>query len=552
MARAIIDELARGGVGLAVISPGSRSTALTLAADEHPGIETVVALDERSGGFHALGRAKAHGRPAAAICTSGTAAANYYPAVVEADMSLTPLVALTADRPAESRGVGANQTIDQVDLYGGRVRFFADIAAPEAGASLNGEWRRVASRAVSAALGSGVRPGPVHLNVAFREPTVPAPDDGRAVSRPYEHGVEGRADGARWTTDVIAGPPEAAVDGLSASRGLVIAGDGDYDRERLTAEARLLGWPVLATAQSGLRGGDVIGSYHHILAGGVPERLRPEAVAAVGAIGPSRRLEGLVAAAEHRVSIDRWGRRLDPGRNATAVIHGDPAQVLASADGSPSEEWSALWRASDAAVDEATKTAVAGGRHWTGAGAVRALNLVGWDRLVAASSLPIREVDAHLRRPGQVIANRGASGIDGLVSTALGAAAPGEATAALSGDLSLLHDSNGFLTDVSRDLVVVVLDNDGGGLFDSLPQARHAPSYERLFVAPHGRDLARFAGFHGVEFAEVGDPGELAEEANLRLGRGGAHLLRAAVDRGRDIEARRSLDAAALHALSAS
>jgi len=552
MARAIIDELARGGVGLAVISPGSRSTALTLAADEHPGIETVVALDERSGGFHALGRAKAQGRPAAAICTSGTAAANYHPAVVEADMSLTPLVALTADRPAELRGVGANQTIDQVDLYGGSVRFFADIAAPEVGASLNDEWRRAASQAVSAALGAGGRPGPVHLNVAFREPTVPAPDDGRAVSPPYVHGIDGRADGARWTTDLIAGPPEAAVDALSAPRGLVIAGEGEYDRERLTAEARLLGWPVLATAQSGMRGGDVIGAYHHILAGGVPERLRPEAVAAVGAIGPSPRLQGLFAAAEHRVSIDRWGRRLDPGRNATAVVHGEPGRVLASVDGSPSEEWAALWRAADATVGEAIEAVVAGARHWTGAGAVRALNMVSWDRLVAASSLPIREVDAHLRRPGRVIANRGASGIDGFVSTALGAAAPGEATAALSGDLSLLHDSNGLLTDASRDLVIVVLDNGGGGLFDSLPQARLAPSYERLFVAPHGRDLARLADFHGVELTDVGNPDELAAEASLRLGRGGAHLLRAAVDRGRDIEARRSLDAAALQALSVS
>ena len=198
MASAIMDELFRGGVGLVVISPGSRSAALAIAAAEHPNLETRVVLDERSAAFHALGRAKSSGMPAAIVSTSGTAPTNYFPAAVEADMSLTPLIVLSADRPEELRGVGANQTIDQIRLFGDRVRFFADIEAPDSDFDGNNTWRSTVSKAVAMSLGQGDRPGPVHLNIAFREPTVPVVDDGRSRALEYPFTTEGRPGNLPW------------------------------------------------------------------------------------------------------------------------------------------------------------------------------------------------------------------------------------------------------------------------------------------------------------------------------------------------------------------
>lgn len=539
MARAVVDELTRGGARLIVISPGSRSTALAVAAVEHPGLETVVALDERSAGFHALGRSKADGRPAGLICTSGTAAANYFPAVVEADMSMTPLMVMTADRPAELRGVGANQTIDQVELFGSKVRFFHDVPAPGADDDLNDRWRTIVARALAAA--TGVAPGPVHLNIAFREPTAPVSNDGRSTSPPYEFGIDGRDGGAPWVERARSSPPAFAEPLSATSRGVVIAGDGEYDRSGLLRASAALGWPVLATALSGLRSEAVISSYHHLLVDGVPDGLGPDVVVAVGAIGPSPRLELLVSSAATRVRVDRWGRVIDPGRDATAVIHADPVDLLSSIPPAAEDGWASGWAATADLVDEAIGISIAGTPRHTGAAVVRALNDVDWARLVSASSLPIREVDAHLRVGGQVVANRGASGIDGFVSTALGAASAGGRTVALAGDLSLLHDSNGFLIDETPHLVLIVLDNGGGGLFDTMPQAAHAPFFERLFLTPHGRDLARLAGLHDIDYLDIA--GGLAGEVESRLASGGLHLLRIGIDRDADVKLRARLDA---------
>ena len=254
MARAVVDELSRGGVDLVVISPGSRSAALAIAASEHPQLETRVVLDERSAAFHALGRAKATGFPAAVLSTSGTAPANYFPAIVEADMSLTPLVVLSADRPMELRGVGANQTIDQTRLFGEKVRFFTDVEAPGSDANLNESWRSTVSEAVARALGQGDRPGPVHLNLAFGEPTVPVADDGRTLVSEYPFAIDGRAAGAPWIDPAIRVPGPADLHLVGSSRGLIIAGEGDYDRGGVMQAAETPGWPVLATALSGIRG----------------------------------------------------------------------------------------------------------------------------------------------------------------------------------------------------------------------------------------------------------------------------------------------------------
>ncbi|MGH3649321.1 MAG: 2-succinyl-5-enolpyruvyl-6-hydroxy-3-cyclohexene-1-carboxylic-acid synthase, partial [Acidimicrobiia bacterium] len=290
LARVLVDELAARGVELVVISPGSRSAALAIAATEHPELATRVFIDERSAAFHALGAARASRRPVAVVSTSGTAAANFLPAVVEADMSCVPLVVVSADRPVELRGVGANQTIDQVGLFGTKVRAFVDIAAPDHANDVNAAWRGQVGDSMAAATGS--TPGPVHLNVAFREPTVPVTDDGRTAATPYQFPTPRVS---RETGPAPADRP-LPLPHLEPGKGLIIAGDGDYRRGALADRAAELGWPVLATAMSGMRGGRVITTYHHLFADVVPPQLEPETVVAVGAIGPSTRLEDLVAA----------------------------------------------------------------------------------------------------------------------------------------------------------------------------------------------------------------------------------------------------------------
>ena len=537
LARVVVDEMANRGVRLVVIAPGSRSGALAIAAVAHPEIETRVFLDERSAAFHALGAARASGLPVAVVSTSGSAPAHFLPAIVEADMSCVPLIAVSADRPAEMQGVGANQTIDQVNLFGLKVRDHAGIEAPNASEDGNVPWRRAVARLISSA--TGTRPGPVHLNIRFREPTVPVTTDGRS------NGVEYSFPTSRAADELIA-PDDRDGSGhlvkLDASKGLLIAGDGDYDRQALTTRARELGWPVLATAQSGLRGASVVTTYHHLLAKGVPDELRPETVVAVGAIGPSPRLESLVGAASRRVRIDRWGRTIDPERNATDVIHGDVVELLGRAAGARDPDWRARWSTADTECRMILKRAIEASAEMSGANVVVALNDVEWGSLVVASSLPIREVDAHLMRPGPVYANRGASGIDGFASTALGIAGEVERTLALTGDLSLLHDSNGFINDADIDLTIIVIDNGGGGLFDSLPQARHAPDFDRLFVAPPNRSFADLAQFHRLRFHEATSGPSLQEKARRALGREGLDLIRVAVDRDFDLGLRRQLD----------
>jgi 2-succinyl-5-enolpyruvyl-6-hydroxy-3-cyclohexene-1-carboxylate synthase len=534
LARVIVDELAANGVEVVIISPGSRSAALAIAAGEHQDIEVRVVIDERSAGFHALGVARGTGRPVTVVSTSGTAPANFFPAVVEADMSCVPLIAVSADRPAEMQGIGANQTIDQNEMFGAKVRGFSAIEAPDSTIDANEGWRDVVARLV--ALANGPRPGPVHLNVAFREPTVPVSDDGRARAAVYPFATPRVGRG-------LPGPrtEDQPIPELTADRGLVIAGDGSYDREALTVGAARLGWPVLATALSGMRGGEVVSSYHHMLGEAIPAGLTPETVVAVGAIGPSSALERLVASARRRVRVDLWGRPIDPGRNATDVLAIDPVRLLSFVSGAAEPAWSRTWQDADRVCLERIVADVEGRERMSGGGVAVALNSIPWESLVVASSLPIREVDAHLTRRGPVFANRGASGIDGFVSTALGVASARPGTLALSGDLSLLHDSNGFLHDARIDLTIVVIDNRGGGLFDSLPLAAHAPDYERLFVtAPH-REPELLAAFHGLRFSQAPDVRSLIEMATTALERGGTEVISVPVDRRYDLAVRPQL-----------
>jgi 2-succinyl-5-enolpyruvyl-6-hydroxy-3-cyclohexene-1-carboxylate synthase len=540
-ARAIADELKRHGVDYAVISPGSRSGALAIAFEEHPGITTRVILDERSAAFHALGRARAGGAPVVALATSGTALANHLPAVVEADLSLVPLLTISADRPPDMLHVGANQTIDQVGIFGGKTRWSGTIPPAEAGLDLNGYWRTTVSQAVARALGHGARPGPVHLNVAFREPTVPVADDGRSRAEPYPYPIEGRPRGGPWQRHDRARPGAGQMS-LAPGYGLLLAGEGDFDPAELEGAAARLRWPVLATVASGLRRFDVVTSYHHLLVAGVPPALRPEVVVTVGRVGPSDRVGALTSLPVPQVQIDRWGVWNDPRRHSSHMIQADPAATLETLDRARDSRLRDAWLEAEATMRSALDERLAGEQWATGPAVARALGAIEHDLLVAASSMPIRDVDAHFLGGARVIANRGASGIDGFVSTALGAASVGPRTVALAGDLSWLHDVGGLVADEIGNVVFVVIDNGGGGLFDLLPQAEHAPSFERLFVAPHRVDLSRLGSAYGLSVSEVDSEQGLRSSLPAALAAGGAHVLVVRVERESDLKTRRALD----------
>lgn len=539
-ARVIADELHRHGVDYVVISPGSRSAALAIAFEEHPGITTRIVLDERSASFHAVGRSRATRAPVVALATSGTALANYLPAVIEADLSLIPLILISADRPPELLHVGANQTIDQQGIFGEKVRW--SCAIPAAGPDLdsNAYWRSTVSQTVARARGHGARPGPVHLNVAFREPTVPVSDDGRTRAEPYRYPIGGRSHDEPWQHHQQVRPAGAEL-GLGG-RGLVVAGEGDFDPNEVFESARRLGWPVLATATSGLRVFDVVTTYHHLLVTGVPAVLRPDLVVTVGRTGPSDRLGSLTSLPVPQVYVDRWGAWNDPRRHSTHLLQSDPEQTLAGFAPAPDDRLLRSWLEANATMRSALDEHLSADETPSGPAAARALDPVDDVMLVAASSMPIRDVDAHVGRTRGVIANRGASGIDGFVSTALGAASAATGAIALAGDLSFLHDASGFVVDEIGDVVFMVVDNGGGGLFDLLPQAEHAPAFERLFVTPHHLDMTEVASAYKLRASVVGDVAGLRGTIRALLDAGGPHVVVLPVEREADLKIRRGLD----------
>ena len=536
LGRVVIDQLVANGIGYFFVSPGSRSAPLAIAAAERDDVEVVVVIDERSAGFMALGVGKSGRGVAALICTSGTALANYMPAVVEASMSGAPMVVVTADRPRQMIGTGVNQTIDQRDFYGHWVKDSVYLETSDS-SSANRDWREAIHRVIwTSRVGM---PGPVHLNVALEEPLSPVLDDGRTTGKPFVHSTP------RLQLDALPAEDDPLDHGdgeLPAGRGLVVAGDGEYDRQRLLAAADSAGWPVLATALSGLRGADVVSSYHQILRAGLDQALQPEVVVAVGAIGPDPLLEKLVAGAEHRVRIDKWGRTIDPNRNATALLHADPVSVLEKVERAFDGRWVDAWRTAEREASKAVSEKLEADERLSGGQVVHVLNLLNPPALFVGSSLPIRAVDAHLRVGSEVTANRGVSGIDGSVSTAVGVAiASRSETVGLIGDISAFHDANGMLVDPGEiNLILLVFDNRGGGLFDQLPHRTHAPHYERLFITDPDRDLAALASFHKVPFSRAQTRSELKEVTSEHLSAGGISIVQAIVDRDHDLAQRTS------------
>jgi 2-succinyl-5-enolpyruvyl-6-hydroxy-3-cyclohexene-1-carboxylate synthase len=540
LAVTLADELIRCGLAEVVLAPGSRSAPLAMEFHrraERGDLRLHVRIDERSAAYLALGLAKAGGRPVAVLCTSGTAAASFHPAVIEASESGVPLLVLTADRPPELRGTGANQAIDQVKLYGDAVRWFSEVGVPEdrpgpaAEAAQAGYWRSLTGRAWGSASGAAGGPaGPVHLNLAFRDPLVPD----RAPA-PAGEALDGRAGGAPWVR-FAATPagPGAALELPWAERGLVVCGDGlsDQTAGQLLALAAEAGWPVLAEPSSGARRGpDALSAYQYLLAApGFLAAHRPDVIVTAGRPGLSRGqtalLRGAAGSARHVVIAPQPGRWDDPARTATdvapAVRLAPAAAAAAGVSDGPDTDWRREWHRADAAARKAVDALLDAEPGLSEPRLARDLTAALPDGalLWAASSMPIRDLDQQLApRTGlRLLASRGASGIDGTTSAAIGAAlahqsAGGGPAVALIGDLALLHDSAGLFIgpDEPRpDLCLVVVNNDGGGIFSTLEQASFPGSFERVFGTPHGADVGRLAAAAGLAYQRIIHAGELA------------------------------------------
>ncbi|HJU80594.1 MAG TPA: 2-succinyl-5-enolpyruvyl-6-hydroxy-3-cyclohexene-1-carboxylic-acid synthase [Acidimicrobiia bacterium] len=529
MARVFIDELVRNGIRDLVLAPGSRSGALAMSAATDERLDLHVSLDERSAGFWAVGYGKLGKTPAVVLTTSGTAVANLLPAVVEADRSRTPLVVISADRPAEARQSGANQTIDQIKIFGERARFFADVPAA---ADVPGEpsgWRSLVCQAVEAA-----RTGPVHLNLGFREPLVPATDDGRAIAEPYRGDLSGRSDGRAWTRTQLS---EKAAGELGVrGRTLVVAGPGaDAD---LVHAAVDLGMVVVAEGHSGCRTPGTVSTAHHLLGSeALSATLMPELVVALGTPGLSRSLATLLTRVETIVAGPGW---FDPGRRAAQM-----AEIGEWVPAGLDEAWAASWQKAEATARQIIDQVLDSFPDITEPRAARDAVAAIPDGGVMAvgSSMPVRDVDwfASPRTGLDFVSNRGASGIDGFISLAAGAAAARKPVLGLVGDISFLHDTNGLLIKPTPDLVLVLVNNGGGGIFSFLPQANYPEHFERIFGTPSGVDFGGLSQALGAEHTLVERPEQLQQTIRDGLAASGISIVEVRTDRARNVEVHRQI-----------
>jgi len=537
----LVDELSRGGVEAVCVSPGSRSTPLVLAFVRHGGFDVRVILDERSAAFFALGRARATHKPVALVCTSGTATANYLPAIIEASESGLSLIALTADRPPSLRGTGANQTIDQRQIYGGYARLFVDAGVPRAHTHAAEQWRALGRQILKASAS-----GPVHLNLAFDEPLTPtgaSVDLGRSDPRPQQK-------------------PQAPVvnvgsigEALTSERGVVVAGQIEGDADPVVALAERLGWPLIAEPLSGARlPGVALAAGQALLADDrFAQAHAAEVVLQFGRTPTSRATQRFVDTAERLVVAGP--RAAHPSKRATKTIAGPEgaiarslADVLSpSGDGSWFTDWSAADGIARGALDAFLDAEKQPFEIRVARDVAAAVPPGG--TLVVSSSTPVRDLDLAMapRTDLRILANRGASGIDGFVSTVLGVASTSGPTVALMGDLSLLHDASGFLWSARRaePVTFVVLNNDGGGIFDLLPSAS-LPEHESHFVAPHGVDLRALAEAAGVGYERAPDPVPFLQEEPKQT-----MLVEVPIDRARAVRRRKALKKAIATALAA-
>ncbi|MDS0298792.1 2-succinyl-5-enolpyruvyl-6-hydroxy-3-cyclohexene-1-carboxylic-acid synthase [Halogeometricum sp. S1BR25-6] len=554
-AHALVDELAAAGVDAVCITPGSRSTPLTEAFADHDDVHVFSHLDERSSAFFALGRARRTGEVTPLVCTSGTAAANFHPAVVEASQSRVPLLVLTADRPPEIRDSGANQTIDQEKLYGDAVRWYKDVAEPEATPRKLRSLRTTAARALAKATGTPA--GPVHLNLPFRKPLEPVEVEGDVPDDLPELAESGRDGPFVSTTE---GVPELdddtlrdVADRLSEPRGLVVAGPADapgVEREALAAFAHATDFPILADPLSGARFGGhvrvapVIGGYDGFLDPSVTESWPdPDVVFRVGASPTSKPLRKYLARVDaEQLVVDPAAGWREAEFTSTDLVVADPSRLmgrlsrLLAGPGSP--EWRRRWEDADA-THESVVADAAESEAFEGRVLADVFELAPDPATIFVSnSMPVRDADrfaAPSTKSLTALGNRGASGIDGIVSTALGAgSATTDDLTLVTGDIAYYHDMNGLLA-IGRsdvDATVVVVNNDGGGIFHMLPIEQFDPPFTSQFKTPHGLDFEPSADLYGLSFTrvEADDRAGFREAYETATTSEGSHVIEVTTD----------------------
>jgi 2-succinyl-5-enolpyruvyl-6-hydroxy-3-cyclohexene-1-carboxylate synthase len=560
LASGLVEELARSGVRHACVSPGSRSAPLARALWRESQIRVWTHVDERCAGFFALGIAQRTGVPAVVLTTSGTAAANLHPAVAEASEGRVPLIVISADRPPELRGRGAGQTIDQLKLYGSAVRWFCELGVAQADDQGLLHYRSAGVRAVAESRGHP--PGPVHLNVALTEPLAPDPDPGE-VTASTVLAREGRAGGRPLTAvpPALAEPSEELIGAFAelvseCTRGVILAGRQPDPGlgPTVAALAQACGYPVLPEPTSHIRCGphdrDLVVPAYDLVFRDLPPELAPELVIRVGDMVTSKAVRNWLG--EHpecrQVVIDPDGAWNEPTATADLIARARPGTLLSvfAEQLAPraEREWRERWRAASAAAERAVDGFFDNlGDELFEPRVHRDLGVLlpSGATVFVASSMPIRDLESFLPSSEQelrFLANRGANGIDGTISSGLGAAAAGPGPAyVLTGDLGLYHDMNGLLA-ISRlgvEATVIVLNNGGGGIFDFLPIARHREGYEELFGTPTGLDLAKVADLYGTAFTRIGSYAELPAAL--------AHpgIVEVPLDRPRNVELHREV-----------
>lgn len=578
IAESFVDELVRCGLRHACLSPGSRSTPLALSLARHEGIKAWVHLDERPAAFFALGLARALGQPVAIVCTSGTAAANLFPAVVEAYYARVPLLVLTADRPAEVWGWGANQTIDQTRIYGSHAKWSVNLSPPVAAADLLRYVRATGCRAVASAVRAPA--GPVHVNMPFGEPLVPeeardgselgafAADtqslEGRPGGEPYLDAVQGtrRLGGQelRWLAESLRG----------ARRGLIVCGAQEDMAfpAAVSSLASRLGYPVLADPLSQVRCGVherglVIDCYDAFLRNeALCRALAPQVMLRFGSIPTSQAaLNFLRRHARARQILVDDGSWPDPIHVASEIICADARAVAEDLAGvveqEPDPEWADRWRAASELAGRAVAAEMENIGELFEGRIFRELAflLPGKAALFAGNSMPVRDMDSFFPSVSNQVrfaGNRGASGIDGVVSTALGFSAglPGPLVLVV-GDLSFYHDMNGLFSAKKNRLAatIILVNNDGGGIFSFLPQKRYPEYFETYFGTPHGLAFEPVARLYGLEFRRVTSWEEFRSLLSEDIGRAGTRILEVRTDRERNVELHRRVWSAASEAV---
>ena len=564
-AETLVHALACAGLRDVCIAPGSRSTPLTLAFDAHPDLTVHLHLDERSAAFYALGLTMATERPVALVCTSGTAGVEFHPAVVEAQMSNVPLLVLTADRPPELRHSGANQTIDQVKMYGNHVLWTVDVGLPEADPPAVALRNLAATGARALAVADGLVKGPVHLNLPFRKPLEPEgpyiPDFGPRLTTRIQRGI------LHPTPEQI----DELVEILAAhTRGVLVCGPrcpgGDFPAA-VAELAQRSGYPIFADPLSGLRFGPhtaeapVIGSYETLL-NGDPGWDQPEVVIRFGAVPTSKWLNGWLdkdlpgfgkpGRSARQLHIRADGLWSDDSHRVSDYLQADETltcRALAHRISRGESDWTRQLLATDHHFWQAASVSLH--EEWFDVAAVAALveSLPDGCNLFVGNSLPIRHVDqfaAPSTKRLQVYGNRGASGIDGVTSSALGVAAanPETPTVLLIGDISFYHDLNGLLAVKQQQLenvTIVLLNNDGGSIFRRLPIAGQDPAFTRLFLTPHGLDFAPVIRMYGIDYAQADNRQALEKALAASIGSKKPTVIEVCTDGARDEEMRRGL-----------